>query len=201
MDLKIIRFLQREDFFLISFNINIPLLRTIIFHCTEKNGFVTATKLRTTNIFFVAATKNFAAATKNFAAATKRFVDRTKHFVVTRHFCYPYFYKWFCWYNKNFYTVWVTDISPSTSDSRSIILQNAKGKINFLFEKYWVLKHFSCTNRLIGGPTCFRRKFHMGLPLRTIGILWPRKANFPCIHPRSTTRAPRRRNKEQLRKI
>jgi len=93
MDLKIIRFLQREDFFLISFNINIPLLRTIIFHCTEKNGFVTATKLRTTNIFFVAATKNFAAATKNFAAATKRFVDRTKHFVVTRHFCYPYFYK------------------------------------------------------------------------------------------------------------
>jgi len=36
--------------------------------CTEKNGFVTATKLGTTNIFFVAATKNF-------AAATKRFVD------------------------------------------------------------------------------------------------------------------------------
>ena len=42
---------------------------------TEKNGFVTATKLGTTNIFFVAATKNF-------AAATKRFVDRTKQFVV-----------------------------------------------------------------------------------------------------------------------
>ena len=40
-----------------------------------KNGFVTATKLATTNIFFVAATKNF-------AAAAKRFVDWTKYFVV-----------------------------------------------------------------------------------------------------------------------
>jgi len=37
---------------------------------TEKNGFVTATKLGKTNKFFVAATKNF-------AAATQRFVDRT----------------------------------------------------------------------------------------------------------------------------
>jgi len=55
-------------------------------HNTEKNGFVTATKLGTNN-FFVAATKNF-------AAATKRFVDRTKHFVVvTKYFCYPYFNK------------------------------------------------------------------------------------------------------------
>jgi len=53
----------------------------------RKNGFVTATKLGTTNIFFVAATKNF-------AAATKRFVDRTKHFVVvTKYFCYPHFNK------------------------------------------------------------------------------------------------------------
>jgi len=53
----------------------------------EKNGFVTATKLGTTNIFFVSATKNF-------AAATERFVDRTKHFVVvTKYFCYPYFNK------------------------------------------------------------------------------------------------------------
>jgi len=52
-----------------------------------KNGFVTATKLGTTN-------KIVAAATKNFAAATKRFVDRTKHFVgVTKYFCYPYFNK------------------------------------------------------------------------------------------------------------
>jgi len=56
---------------------------------TEKNGFVTATKLRTTNKIFVAATKNF-------AAATKRFVDRTKHFLVTKCFCYPYFNKLFC---------------------------------------------------------------------------------------------------------
>jgi len=49
---------------------------------TEKNGFVTATKLGTKNNFLVAATKNF-------AAATKRFVDKTKHFVVvTKYFCY-----------------------------------------------------------------------------------------------------------------
>jgi len=54
---------------------------------TEKNGFATATKLGTTNNFFVAATKNF-------DAATKRFVDRTKHFVVvTKYFGYPYFNK------------------------------------------------------------------------------------------------------------
>ena len=43
----------------------------IVSDCTEKNGFVTATKLGTKNIFF------FVAATKNFAAATKRFDDRT----------------------------------------------------------------------------------------------------------------------------
>jgi len=68
---------------------------------TEKNGFVTATKLGTTNYCFVAATKNI-------AAATKRFVDRAKHFVVvTKYFCYPYFNKWFCWYNKTFFFSWV----------------------------------------------------------------------------------------------
>ena len=51
----------------------------------KKNGFVTATKLGTTNKFFVAATKNF---------ATKRFVDRTKQFVVvTKYLCYPNFNK------------------------------------------------------------------------------------------------------------
>jgi len=49
---------------------------------TEKNGFVTATKLGTTNKFFVAATKNF-------AAATKHFVDRTKHFVVVTKYVRP----------------------------------------------------------------------------------------------------------------
>jgi len=55
--------------------------------CHGKNGFVTATKLGTTNKIFIAATKNF-------AAATKCFVDRTKHFVVvTKYFCYPYFNK------------------------------------------------------------------------------------------------------------
>jgi len=52
-----------------------------------KNGFVTATKLGTSNEFIVASTKIF-------AAATKRFVDRTKHLVVvTKYFCYPYFNK------------------------------------------------------------------------------------------------------------
>jgi len=66
-----------------------------------KNGFVTATKLGTTNEFFVALTKNF-------AAATKRFVDRTKHFVVVKkkYFCYPYFNKWLCWYNKTYFSVY-----------------------------------------------------------------------------------------------
>jgi len=54
---------------------------------TEKNGFVTATILGTTN-------KNFVALTKTFAAATKRFVDRTKHFVVVaKYICCPYFNK------------------------------------------------------------------------------------------------------------
>ena len=71
----------------------------------KKNGFVTATKLGTTNEFFVASTKNF-------AAATKRFVDRTKHFVVvTEYFCYPYFNKLLCWYNKTFFSVYVRDSS------------------------------------------------------------------------------------------
>jgi len=53
----------------------------------RKNGFVTATKLGTTDHFFVAATKNS-------AAASKRLVGRTKHFaVVTNCFCYLYFNK------------------------------------------------------------------------------------------------------------
>jgi len=56
------------------------------FPSRKKNGFVTATKLETSNKIFVAATKNF-------AATTKRFVDRTKQFVVTKYFCYPYFNK------------------------------------------------------------------------------------------------------------
>jgi len=48
--------------------------------CTEKNGFVAATKLGTTKKFIVAATKSF--------------VDWTKHFiVVTKYFCNPYFNK------------------------------------------------------------------------------------------------------------
>jgi len=63
-------------------------VRRFIYSLHGKNGFVTATKLGTTNKIFVAATKNF-------AAATKRFVDRTKtHFaVVTKCFSYPYFNK------------------------------------------------------------------------------------------------------------
>ena len=71
--------------------INVPydacnILRRVL-SIAEKNGFVTATKLGTTNEFFVASTKHF-------AAATKRFVGRTKHFVVvTKYFWYPYFNK------------------------------------------------------------------------------------------------------------
>jgi len=46
----------------------------------RKNGFITATKLGTTD--------------KIFVAVTKRFVDGTKHFVVvTKCFCYPDFKK------------------------------------------------------------------------------------------------------------
>jgi len=87
-----------------------------------KNGFVTATKIGTTNIFFVAATKNF-------AVATKRFVDRTKHFVVvTKYFCYPYFNKLFCWYNKTFYTVYpllLTQYRPAIPfGNRKFILED-----------------------------------------------------------------------------
>jgi len=67
-----------------SSNYGIQFVRDVY---TEKNGFVTATILGTTNKFFVAATKNF-------AAAIKHFVDRTKHFVVvTKYFCYPYLNK------------------------------------------------------------------------------------------------------------
>ena len=63
-----------------------PTFRSFNFN-TEKNGFVTATKLEITYILFVATTKNF-------AKAAKRFVDRTNYFVVvTKYFCYPYFNK------------------------------------------------------------------------------------------------------------
>jgi len=67
---------------------NAPFLRLYFLPlATEKNGFVTATKLGTTKKIFVAATQNF-------AAATERFVDRATHFVVvTKYFCYPYFNK------------------------------------------------------------------------------------------------------------
>jgi len=48
----------------------------------------------------------FVASTNHFAAETKRLVDRTEHFVVViKYFCYPYFNKIFCWYDKTFYTV------------------------------------------------------------------------------------------------
>jgi len=77
-----------------------------------KNGFVTATKLGTTNKFFVAATKNF-------AAATKRFVDRTKHCVVTKCFCYPYF-------NKDF-------VNTTKLFSRDLI----SSKYNLLMKLVW----------------------------------------------------------------
>jgi len=68
---------------------------------TEKNGFVTATKLGSTNKIFVAATKNF-------AAATKRFVDRTKHFVVTKYFCYPVLTNYFVGITKPFFPCYIS---------------------------------------------------------------------------------------------
>ena len=95
--------LKRNLFFWVSICLGLEFIRSQVnvtptFY-TEKNGFVTATKLGTRNEFFVASTKYF-------AAATKRFVDRTKHFVVvTNIFCYPYFNKWLCWYNKTFFSV------------------------------------------------------------------------------------------------
>jgi len=66
----------------------------------KKNKCCYGSKIRDNTFFFVAETKNF-------AAATKRFVDRTKHFVVVKkYFCYHYFNKRFCCYNKTFYTVY-----------------------------------------------------------------------------------------------
>ena len=67
----------------------------------KTNGFGAATKLGTTNNFFVAATKNF-------AAATKRFVDRTKHFVVvTNVFAIPILTNDYVSITKPFFSVWV----------------------------------------------------------------------------------------------
>jgi len=61
-----------------------------------KKGFVTATKLGTTNNFFVAATKYF-------AVATKRFVNRTKHFVVvTKYLFIPILTNYFVGITKPF---------------------------------------------------------------------------------------------------
>jgi len=59
------------------FDYTYPLLArlSLAYYTRGKNGFVTATKLGTTNEFFVASTKNF-------AAATKRFLDRIKHFLL-----------------------------------------------------------------------------------------------------------------------
>jgi len=68
-------------------------------HLHGKNGFVTATKLGTTNKFFVAATKNF-------AAATKRLVDRTKHFVVKNVFLIPILTNDFVSTAKSFFPVY-----------------------------------------------------------------------------------------------
>jgi len=81
--------------FFLSVSVHVPILNfawkmlkwDFLSPSRKKNGFVTATKLGTKHIFFVAATKNF-------AAASKRFVDRTKHFVVlTKYLCYPFFNK------------------------------------------------------------------------------------------------------------
>jgi len=80
---------------------------------TRKKSFCYGNKIRDNTIgqqiFFLVA------ATKNFAAATKRFVDRTEHFVVVKkYFFYPYLKKWFCWYNKIFYSVYCLFHFPMT---------------------------------------------------------------------------------------
>jgi len=62
------------------------ILRRLSLTNNGKNGFVAATKLGTTNKFFVAATKTF-------AAATKRLVDRTKSFAVVTKCFYHCFNK------------------------------------------------------------------------------------------------------------
>jgi len=73
---------------------SLPINLGVRIELNGKNGFVTATKLGTTNKILVAATKNFAAAAKRFVDRTKYFVDRTKHFVLaTKYFCYPSFKK------------------------------------------------------------------------------------------------------------
>jgi len=54
-----------------------------------KKWFCYGNKINTTNIFFVAATKNFAAATKRFLTE----LNILLHFVVIKYFCYPYFNK------------------------------------------------------------------------------------------------------------
>ena len=79
-------------------NLKKNLSLTVIWH--EKNGFVTATKLGTTNNFFVATAKNF-------AAVTKRFIDRSKHFVVvTKYFFIPILTNVFVGITKTFFP-WV----------------------------------------------------------------------------------------------
>jgi len=74
-------------------------LGIFVLTCHGKNGFVTATKLGTTN-------KMFVTATKNFAAATKGFVDRTKYFVVMSQniFVIPILTKNFVGITKPFFT-------------------------------------------------------------------------------------------------
>ena len=80
-----LKILIKESVYFLKNIANDPYWNAILFENINvnnhgKNGFVTATKLGTTNEFFVASTKNL-------AAANRRFVDRTKHFDVTKYFC------------------------------------------------------------------------------------------------------------------
>ena len=96
-----------------------------------KNGFVTATKLGTTNKIFVAATKIF-------AAATKRFVDRTKHFVVvTIFFVIPILTNDFVGITKPFFRensckVCVYSVNKSTPTKRAFRLYCFRKGLYFL---------------------------------------------------------------------
>jgi len=47
----------------------------------------------------------FCCCNQKFRCSNQTFFDRTKYFVVVTNYCrYPHFNKWFCWYNKTFYT-------------------------------------------------------------------------------------------------
>ena len=68
-------------------------------YAKKKNGFVTATKLGTTNNFLLLLQPKILPQQPNGLLIEPNIL------VLTKYFCYPYFNKWFCWYNKTFFSV------------------------------------------------------------------------------------------------